>query len=81
MNHCFVKGLSGNPAGRTKGTGAVRLAPLTAAFNRSVAPYAEEILQRAVEKALHGDAQVLGGLVALIGSATGAAAAMRQGQQ
>ena len=76
----FPKGRSGNPKGRPKGTGQIQLTALTTAFNRAVGPFTEELLQRAVERALHGDTQVLGGLVTLIGNVTGAAAAMRQGQ-
>jgi hypothetical protein len=40
-----------------------------AAFNRAVAPHAEEFFQRAVAQAMSGDREALAGLLALIGAA------------
>jgi len=52
--------------GRPRGTHAIRRADLVARFNRSVAPFSEEILQRAVARALEGDGLALSALVELI---------------
>jgi len=55
-----------NTGGRPRGTHAIRRADLVARFNRSVAPFSEEILQRAVAQALQGDGLALSALVELI---------------
>lgn len=65
----FPPNTSGNPNGRPRGVRATRRAAIVAAFNRTVEPHAEELMQRAVAQALAGDNQALAGLLALIGQA------------
>ena len=65
----FPPRTSGNPNGRPKGMRATRRAAIVAAFNRTVEPHAEELMQRAVAQALAGDSQALAGLLTLIGQA------------
>lgn len=74
----FAPRTSGNPAGRPVGVRATRRAAMVAAFNRTIEPHAEELMQRALSQALSGDAQALTGLLALIGCAmTGSASTAR----
>jgi len=69
--------------GRPRGSRPINRRALVTAYNRSLEPYTEELLQRAVAQALAGDREVMGGLLALIGHAMmladGHPAAMRAG--
>ena len=67
----FKPGTSGNPRGRPRGSGRVDTAALRTAFNRDVAPVADELMQRAVERALSGDAAALAGLLGVIAAMAG----------
>ncbi len=69
MSYQFPAGTSGNPAGRPAGVRAIRRTRLISAFNRTVEPHAEELMQRAVSQALSGDGQALAALLALVGQA------------
>lgn len=69
MSYLFPVGTSGNPAGRPAGVRATRRAALVAAFNRTVEPHAEELMQRAMSQALSGDVQALAALLVLVGHA------------
>ena len=53
--------------GRPKGTCPISRADLIARFNRRVAPFSEEIMERAVSQALQGDGLALAAIVELMG--------------
>ena len=67
----FTRGTSGNPAGSKPGTPRINRRELRRAFNTAVAPFAAELMQRAVGQALAGDSAALAGVLGIIGAAMG----------
>ncbi len=62
----FVKGQSGNPAGRPPNLNA---RALRKSFARHVQPVADELVQRGIERALSGDPQALAAMLGLVAAA------------
>lgn len=60
---------AGNAGGRPAGRTTINALAIRRAYNRSVAPHADELLQRAVERALGGDNVALAAVVGVIGEA------------
>ncbi|MDR2991916.1 MAG: hypothetical protein LBU72_08355 [Burkholderiaceae bacterium] len=56
-----------NKGGRPKGSRPVNRQRLIACFNRNIEPFSDELLQRAIDRALTGDTLALSALIELWG--------------